>query len=288
MKTVIFLIKRNTKLFFKDKGMFFTALITPAILLVLYGTFLGNVYRDSFTVSLPEGLPISENLIESLVGSQLISSILAVSCVTVAFCSNFLMVQDKTNGCIKDLRISPVKSSALSISYYIAALLSTFLICFAAAGICLAYLAAVGWYLSAADVLRHAVLPALALGLLTAGVFIRLVRTNVISTYNSGYVEAARSRGVAEKRLLSKHAWRPALIPIITVMGMQIALMLAGAVLTETTFEWKGLGFMLSQYLKARDFVAVQGIVILIAIIVAVVNFIVDVIAALVDPRVRY
>ena len=118
-----------------------------------------------------------------------------------------------------------------------------------------------------ADVLRHAVLPALALGLLTAGVFIRLVRTNVISTYNSGYVEAARSRGVSEKRLLN---------------------MLAGAVLTETTFEWKGLGFMLSQYLKARDFVAVQGIVILIAIIVAVVNFIVDVIAALVDPRVRY
>lgn len=139
-----------------------------------------------------------------------------------------------------------------------------------------------------ADVLRHAVLPALALGLLTAGVFIRLVRTNVISTFNAGYVEAARSRGVSEKRLLNTHAWKPALIPIITVMGMQIALVLAGAVLTETTFEWKGLGFMLSQYLKARDFVAVQGIVILIAVIVAVVNFVVDVIAALIDPRVRY
>ena len=139
-----------------------------------------------------------------------------------------------------------------------------------------------------ADVLRHALLPSLALGLLTAGVFIRLVRTNVISTYTSGYVEAARSRGVSEQRLLDKHAWRPALIPIITVMGMQIALMLAGAVLTETTFEWKGLGFMLSNYLKARDFAAVQGIVILIAIIVAVVNFIVDVISALIDPRVRY
>ena len=97
------------------------------------------------------------------------------------------------------------------------------------------------------DVLRHAVLPAVALGLLTAGVFfIRLVRTNVISTYNSGYVEAARSRGVSEKRLLNKRAWRPALVPIITVMGMQIALMLAkDAVLTETTFEWKGLGLVL-------------------------------------------
>lgn len=138
------------------------------------------------------------------------------------------------------------------------------------------------------DVLSHAVLPSLSLGLLTAGVFIRLVRTNVISTYTSGYVEAARSRGVPEGRLLSKHAWKPALIPIITVMGMQIALMLAGAVLTETTFEWKGLGFMLSTYLKARDFVAVQGIVILIAIIVSVVNFIVDIISALIDPRVRY
>jgi peptide/nickel transport system permease protein len=138
------------------------------------------------------------------------------------------------------------------------------------------------------DVLRHAVLPAITLGLLTAGVFLRLVRTNVIGTLGTGYVEAARSRGVSESRLLRKHAYRPALIPIITVIGLQIALLLVGAVLTETTFEWKGLGFQLSQYLQARDFVAVQGIVALLAVIVAITNFIVDVIAALIDPRVRY
>ncbi|WP_369141270.1 ABC transporter permease [Modestobacter versicolor] len=138
------------------------------------------------------------------------------------------------------------------------------------------------------DVLQHAVLPATALGLLTAGVFLRLVRTNVIGTLGTGYVEAARSRGVAESRLLRKHAYRPALIPIITVIGLQIALLLVGAVLTETTFEWKGLGFQLAQYLQARDFVAVQGIVALLAVIVAVTNFIVDIIAALIDPRVRY
>jgi len=138
------------------------------------------------------------------------------------------------------------------------------------------------------DVAQHAVLPAVALGLLTAGVFLRLVRTNVIGTLGTGYVEAARSRGVAESRLLRKHAYRPALIPIITVIGLQIALLLVGAVLTETTFEWRGLGFQLSQYLQARDFVAVQGIVALLAVIVAVTNFIVDVIAALIDPRVRY
>jgi peptide/nickel transport system permease protein len=138
------------------------------------------------------------------------------------------------------------------------------------------------------DVLEHAVLPAIALGLLTAGIFLRLVRTNVIGTLGTEYVDAARSRGVSEYRLVRKHAYRPALIPIITVIGLQIALLLGGAVLTETTFEWKGLGFQLAQYLTARDFVAVQGIVALLAVIVAVTNFVVDVLAALIDPRVRY
>lgn len=131
MSMAFILIKRNIKLFFKDKGMFFTSLITPAILLVLYVTFLGNVYRDSFTSNLPNSLKLSESIIEGLVGGQLISSILAVSCVTVAFCSNFLMVQDKANGTIRDLRISPVKSATLSLSYYVATLLSTLIICFA-------------------------------------------------------------------------------------------------------------------------------------------------------------
>jgi len=141
---------------------------------------------------------------------------------------------------------------------------------------------------AAADVLLHAVLPAVALGLLTAGVFLRLIRTNVIGTLGQQYVTSGRSRGVSEFRLVTKHAYRPALIPIITVMGMQIALLLAGAVLTESTFEWKGIGFMLAEYLKARDFVAVQGIVVMIAVVVAVTNFIVDIVAAFIDPRVRY
>ncbi|WP_345800968.1 ABC transporter permease [Microbacterium sp. AZCO] len=138
------------------------------------------------------------------------------------------------------------------------------------------------------DVLLHAILPALTLGLLTAGIFLRLVRTNVIGTLGAQYVTSARSRGVGERRLLTKHAYRPALIPIVTVIGLQIGLLLAGAVLTETSFEWKGIGFHLAQYILARDFVAVQGIVIMIAVIVAVTNFIVDIVAVLIDPRVRY
>jgi len=138
------------------------------------------------------------------------------------------------------------------------------------------------------DVLSHAILPGLALGLLTAGIFLRLVRTNMIGTLNTEYIEAGRSRGVRESRLVTSHAFRPALIPIITVIGMQIAVLLSGAVLTETTFEWKGLGFQLAQYLNARDYVAVQGIVALLAVIVALTNFLVDVLVALVDPRVKF
>jgi len=138
------------------------------------------------------------------------------------------------------------------------------------------------------DVLQHAILPGLALGLLTAGVFIRLVRINLLQTLRSDFVTAARARGVAESKVVSQHAFRNALIPVVTVMGMEIAMMLGGAILTETSFEWQGLGYWLSWYLRARDFVAVQGIVTAIAVIIAVASFLIDLINALVDPRVRY
>lgn len=153
MNTVKMLIKRNIKLFFKDKAMFFTSLITPVILLVLYATFLSNVYTDIFHDSLAGAIEVSESLISGCVGGQLISSILAVSCVTVAFCSNMLMVQDKVTGVAKDFKTSPVKPSALALSYYLATLASTLIICFVATGICLLYIAAVGWYMSTVDVI---------------------------------------------------------------------------------------------------------------------------------------
>lgn len=153
MKTLSVLVKRNVKLFFKDKAMFFTSLITPAILLVLYATFLAKVYRDSFVSSIPEGFALGEKIINGLVGGEVISSILAVSCVTVAFCSNFLMVQDKVNDAEKDLCVSPVKPSLLSLAYYIANLVSTLLVCYTASALCLVYVSSVGWYMSLSDVL---------------------------------------------------------------------------------------------------------------------------------------
>ena len=147
------LIRRNTKLYFKDKGMFFTSLITPLILLVLYCTFLSNVYEDSFRGALEAaGATVSDRLIGGCVGGQLVSSLLAVSCVTVAFCSNLLMVQDKITGARRDLTITPVKSGVLALGYYLSTLLTTLLICFTAACICLIYLTFAGWYMTVADV----------------------------------------------------------------------------------------------------------------------------------------
>lgn len=147
------LIKRDIKLYFKDKGMFFTSLITPLILLVLYGTFLSNVYEDTFRSALEAaGATASDKLIGGCVGGELVSSLLAVCCVTVAFCSNMLMVQDKVNGVRQDLTVSPVKNSTLALGYYISTLVSTLLVCGVATGVCLLYLRAAGWYLTVGDV----------------------------------------------------------------------------------------------------------------------------------------
>ncbi len=147
------LTKRNNKLFFKDKGMFFTSLITPLILLVLYATFLAKVYRDAFASSIPEGIPVDALLINGAVGGQLLSSLLAVSCVTVAFCSNLLMLQDKMNGARRDLTMTPVKASTLSLSYFVSSAFVTLIICFVAFCAGLIYLAFTGFYLSFVDIL---------------------------------------------------------------------------------------------------------------------------------------
>lgn len=154
MKVFLISVKRNTKLFFKDKGLFFTSLITPLILLVLYATFLSNVYKDSFTSVLANmNITVDAKLIEGLAGGQLMSSLLAVSCVTVSFCSNMLMVQDKISGAYKDMLITPSKRSLRALSYYVSTTISTLIICFVALGASLIYVAIVGWYLTAADVL---------------------------------------------------------------------------------------------------------------------------------------
>lgn len=153
MKTVISLVNRNRKLFFRDKGMFFSALITPFILIVLYVTFLAKVYKDSFVTAFPEGFSIADNLIDGTVAAQLVAALLAVSCVTVTFCVNLTMVQDKASGARKDFNASPVSCSKIYLGYFLATVLNSLMVNGLALAIGLIYIGKMGWYLSSVDVL---------------------------------------------------------------------------------------------------------------------------------------
>ena len=138
------------------------------------------------------------------------------------------------------------------------------------------------------DAIDHLILPALTLGLVVSGVLIRLVRVNLMQTMRGDYVEAARARGVPERRVVMQHAFRNAMVPIVTVAGLQFAILLGGAILTEQTFNWPGIGSELVRYLNERDYVAVQGIITVFALAVVLVSLLIDLVNAFVDPRVRY
>jgi len=138
------------------------------------------------------------------------------------------------------------------------------------------------------DVVEHLILPAVTLGIVYGGVFIRLIRVNVIRTLKEDYIEAARARGISERHVVYTHAFRNALVPVVTVIGLQLALLLGGAVLTETTFNWPGIGHYLYTYLQNRDYAAVQGIIVVFALVVVVVSVVIDFVNAFIDPRVRY
>jgi peptide/nickel transport system permease protein len=136
--------------------------------------------------------------------------------------------------------------------------------------------------------LHHLILPAVTLGLALCGVFIRLTRVNMIETLQEDYITAGRARGIKERTLAYRHAMRNTFIPILTLIGLQFAILLAGAVLTETTFSWPGMGRYLVDRIELRDYAAVQAVIAVFAMLVAVITLVMDVLYAFVDPRIRY
>lgn len=153
MKAVLALIQRNRKLYFKDKGMLFSSLITPAILIVLYATFLAKVYRDSFVSAISDKISISDKLIDGTVAAQLVAALLAVSCVTVTFCVNLTMVQDRANGTRKDFNVSPISRCKLYLGYFLSTVANSLMVNGLALVLCLGYVYKMGWYMSTSDVL---------------------------------------------------------------------------------------------------------------------------------------
>jgi len=135
--------------------------------------------------------------------------------------------------------------------------------------------------------LRALILPSLTLGFILSGIFIRLTRTNMLETLRLDFVTAAKARGLKESTVTYDYALRNAFLPILTMMGLQFAMLLGGAILTETTFSWPGLGRYIVQRINFRDYTAIQGAVVMFGLFVALVSLIVDILYAYFDPRIR-
>ncbi len=138
------------------------------------------------------------------------------------------------------------------------------------------------------DVLIHLILPSFTLGMVLSGIFIRLTRANMLDVLKADYILAAEARGIRHRVIVYKHALKNAFIPVLTMFGLQFALLMAGAVLTESTFSWPGMGRLLLERIYLRDYPTIQGVIIMFALVVATVSLIVDIIYAIIDPRVRY
>ncbi len=137
------------------------------------------------------------------------------------------------------------------------------------------------------DALSHLALPSITLGIVLSGAYTRLLRNNLIDVLSQDFITAYRARGVRNRKIV-KHAMKNAFIPVVTLMGLQFAILLAGAVLTESTFSWPGMGTFLLERIEYRDYTSVQGAIVFYALFVALISLIVDIIYAILDPRIRY
>jgi len=138
------------------------------------------------------------------------------------------------------------------------------------------------------DVAKHLVLPAITLGFALSGLLGRMSRASMLEVLGEDYVKTARAKGVKERIVIMSHALRNALIPIVTVFGLQFAILMGGAVLTETVFSWPGVASFLVRSIEGRDWPAIQGSIVFIAIFISIINLIVDISYSIIDPRVRY
>jgi len=141
---------------------------------------------------------------------------------------------------------------------------------------------------SLASSIRHLILPSVTLGIYLSGIFTRVTRTHMLEVLEGDFIRAARARGLPERTVIYKHALKNAFIPILTMMGLQFAMMLAGAILTETTFSWPGMGTFLAERILYRDFTTVQGTIVFFAFLIVIVSLVIDIIYVYIDPRIRY
>ncbi|CAB1256426.1 dipeptide transporter; membrane component of ABC superfamily [Ruminococcaceae bacterium BL-6] len=138
------------------------------------------------------------------------------------------------------------------------------------------------------DTVRHLILPSLALGMYSMAIIARMTRSSMLETLNQDYIRTARAKGISKGKVIRKHALRNAMIPVTTVIGLQLGSLLGGAVLTETVFSWPGIGNYTVQCILKSDFPVVQGVVLLVAFLFVLINLAVDILYAFLDPRIKF
>jgi peptide/nickel transport system permease protein len=245
-------------------------------LLVQFAAFTGNLLRGDLGRSVRSRAPVTHELwarIPNTVTLALAGLAVAVSVGIVA-------------GVLSAVRPYSLVDSAVMLAALLGLSMPVFwsgLMMILVFAVWLGWLPAVG-----TGTPLHLVLPAVTLGLATAAIIARMTRSSMLEVLRADYVRTARAKGLAERVVVNRHAFRNALIPVITVVGLQMGALLSGAVLTESVFAWPGIGRLLVEGVLARDYPVVQGAVLVVALAFVLVNLVVDVLYAVVDPRIRY
>ncbi|MGC4933842.1 ABC transporter permease [Gordonia sp. DT30] len=245
--------------------------------------YIGNVFTGDLGVSFRNGEPVTTTLLERLPATIA----LAIAAIVVALVISIPLGTwaAMREGRMADNSIRVLSQFGLSVpDFWMGILL------IAVFSTALGWLPSAGYRpLSAGPVpwLEHIVLPAITIGAVTGAIMTRYVRTAVLEAANAPFVTTARSKGLSRRRVLVSHIGRNALVPVLTISGIQLAALLGGVIVVEVVFAWPGLGKLVYDSVAARDYPMLQGAILLIAAIFLIVNLVVDVLYALIDPRIR-
>jgi len=241
-----------------------------------YGNFLSDLGNLSFGRSLFDRKPVIQTI-----GKYLPNTIyLALAALTIALAISFplgVLAASRENGPI-DVAVTIFTSLGLAIPHFVLGLL--FILLFSVG---------LGWLpVSGSGTLKHLILPALTLGLSMSAFLTRLVKASVSQEMKKPYVLLARAKGLTAGRIFWRHILKNAMIPLVTAIGLHLALLLSGAIITETLFSWQGIGILLIKSIQRRDFPMTQGLVAFITLVYLLVHFLVDLSYPVLDPRIRY
>jgi len=250
-------------------------------ILVQYVDFLGEAIRGDFGTSFRVKKPALSLVLERIPATLLLTASATVLAILIAIPMGILSAY-KRHSLVDNLATVFVVAGQAMPIYWLGLML---IILF---GVQLKWLPPSGYGEFGLDRLKHLVLPTVVLGVFLAPVAERLVRSGMLDALTQDYVRTARAKGLSERVVLVRHALRNAIIPVITVLGLQFGQLLGGAVITETVFAWPGIGQLTVDSIRNADFPVTQAAVITIAVMISVVNTLVDVIVGIIDPRIRF